>query len=219
MERREEILRAAARVYALHGYRGSTTRRIADDAGVNEITIFRQFGTKDALIHEAIATCGGNTPPASLPEVPVDPLAELEAWAREVRSHITSNRSLIRRCMSEREEHPQLIATANQGPLRAATELRRYLGRLHDQGFVAEPFDTKAPTAMLMGTLFADSMGRDVMPGIYPGTSDHAIQQYAELLLRAIGVNTGRQPERHVEHPKESAVVHDSAHTAEPSDQ
>src|ERR1051326_2984409 len=53
MERREELLRAAARVYARHGYRGSTTRRIADEAGVNEVTIFRQFGSKDALIHEA----------------------------------------------------------------------------------------------------------------------------------------------------------------------
>ncbi len=191
MERREELLKAAARVYALHGYRGSTTRRIADDAGVNEITIFRQFGTKDALIHEAIATCGGNTPQASLPEVPVDPVAEIQDWATHVRSHIISNRSLIRRCMSEREEHPQLIAMANQAPIRAAQELRQYLGRLHQYGFVARPFDTRAPSAMLIGTLFADSMGRDVMPDIYPATPDLALHQYTELLLRAIGVNPG----------------------------
>lgn len=191
MERRDELLRATARVYALHGYRGSTTRRIADEAGVNEITIFRQFGTKDALIHEAIATCGGSAPPASLPEVPTDPTTELQQWARQVQSHINANRSLIRRCMSEREEHPQLIATANRGPIRAATELQTYLERLHEHGFVVEPFDARAPTAMLIGSLFADTMGRDVMPEVYPATPEAAVQQYTALLLRAIGVNTG----------------------------
>jgi len=50
MESRERILAAAARVYAEHGFRGATTRRIAEEAGVNEITIFRQFGSKAALI-------------------------------------------------------------------------------------------------------------------------------------------------------------------------
>lgn len=207
MERREELLKAAARVYALHGYRGSTTRRIADEAGVNEITIFRQFGTKDALIHEAIATCGGNAAPASLPEIPVHPVTEIQEWARHVRSHIVDNRSLIRRCMSEREEHPQLIATANQAPIRAASELRRYLGRLHEHGFVSEPFDTRAPTAMLIGTLFADSMGRDVMPDIYPATPDLALRQYTELLLRAIGVNPGYPSE----HPTQRTTEHANA--------
>lgn len=231
MERRDELLQAAATVYALHGYRGSTTRRIADEAGVNEITIFRQFGTKDALIHEAIATCGGNSPPASLPEIPIDPLAELQDWGRQVRSHICSNRSLIRRCMSEREEHPQLIASANRGPIRAATELQKYLGRLQEHGFVDQPFDTKAPTAMLMGTLFADTMGRDVMPDIYPATPDGALRQYAELMLRAIGINSRRQPEYRVEHTNEhtnehttmnsgvDGAAHDAAGTSEHSDQ
>lgn len=208
METRDELLRAAARVYALHGYRGSTTRRIADEAGVNEITIFRQFGTKDALIHEAIASCGGNQAPEALPAIPVDPAAELQVWARQVRLHINTNRSLIRRCMSEREEHPQLIATANQGPIRAAMALREYLGRLYEHGFVDEPFDTRAPTAMLIGTLFADSMGRDVMPEIYPPTADGAVAQYTQLLLRAVGVDTQPIAARAARQPQRSAECH-----------
>lgn len=214
MERREEILNAAARVYATHGYRGSTTRRIADEAGVNEITIFRQFGTKDVLIHEAIATCGGNASSASLPEIPVNPAAELRDWARAVRAHMATRRSLIRRCMSEREEHPQLIAATNQAPLRSANELQQYLERLHEYGFVDQPFDAKAPAAMLLGTLFADSMGRDVMPDIYPATPDSAIQQYTQLLLRAIGANAG------VDISTEHDVVHgDGAHSIEHADE
>ena len=58
MNVRDQLLAAAARVYAEAGYRGATTRRIALAAGVNEITLFRHFGSKDALLREAIARCG-----------------------------------------------------------------------------------------------------------------------------------------------------------------
>jgi AcrR family transcriptional regulator len=187
MERREELLRAAARVYAQHGYRGSTTRRIADEAGVNEITIFRQFGTKDALIHEAIATCGGDAPAPSLPAAPADPVAELTQWALKLRAHISGTRMLLRRCMSERDEHPQLIASANQGPIRAARDLRGYLERLRERGLVDEAFDARTAASMLIGSIFADAMGRDMMPEVYPGAHAPAVEQYVRFLLRGIG--------------------------------
>ena len=51
---RDQLLAAAARLYGEHGYRGTTTRRIAEEAGVNEVTLFRLFGNKTALLEEAI---------------------------------------------------------------------------------------------------------------------------------------------------------------------
>lgn len=188
MERREELLRAAARVYARHGYRGSTTRRIADEAGVNEVTIFRQFGSKDALIHEAIATCAGGPEIPELPSTPVDPMTELTTWSEGVIQHLRGTRAMIRRCMSEQEEHPQLGNSSNATPLRASTQLRTYLTRLRQQGLVESDFDVKAAAAMLMGALFSDAMGRDVMPEFFPATSTKVAALYTQLLLRAIGV-------------------------------
>ncbi len=193
MERRDELLRAAARVYAMHGYRGSTTRRIADEAGVNEITIFRQFGTKDTLIHEAIASCGLGGPLSELPKVPVDPHRELKHWAVNLRTYICASRLIIRRCMSERDEHPQLSATANRGPVRAAEELQAYIGRLKEHGFIDGEVDAKAASAMFMGTLFADAMGRDTMPEIYPSPPAAAVELYTGLILAAIGFSA-QQP-------------------------
>src|SRR3712207_1163119 len=87
VENRARILEAAARVYAEFGYRGATTRRIATAAGVNEVTLFRTFGSKAALIDEAVrssAAAGASSRSAlaaSLPEIPVDPERELTAWA------------------------------------------------------------------------------------------------------------------------------------------
>jgi AcrR family transcriptional regulator len=45
---------AALKVLAERGYAGATTRRIADAAGVNEVTLFRRFGDKRQLILAAI---------------------------------------------------------------------------------------------------------------------------------------------------------------------
>jgi AcrR family transcriptional regulator len=210
MERREELLRAAAKVYARHGYRGSTTRRIADEAGVNEITIFRQFGTKDALIHEAIACGGLNGPLAELPAVPVDPHAELQQWTATIRSHIYASRMLMRRCMSEREEHPQLSASANRGPLRAAADLQSYFGALKTHGFLEGDVDAKAAAAMLIGTIFSDAIGRDATPDIYPATPAVAVEQYTTLILRAIGMSERKPRRRSSKNGPHSAVNNDS---------
>ena len=80
MSTREALLEVAARLYADHGWRGATTRRIAEAAGVNEVTIFRQFGSKELLLLEAIQSASRDDS-ATLPAVPQDLRAELGAWA------------------------------------------------------------------------------------------------------------------------------------------
>jgi AcrR family transcriptional regulator len=47
---------AALAVLAERGYAGATTRRIAEAAGINEVTLFRRFGDKRQLILAAIHT-------------------------------------------------------------------------------------------------------------------------------------------------------------------
>ncbi len=49
-ETRLRILAATRELLAKKGRRGTTTREIADLAGVNEATLFRHFGHKDALV-------------------------------------------------------------------------------------------------------------------------------------------------------------------------
>jgi len=51
---RDRILKAAAEIMAEKGYARATTRSIADAAGVNEVTIFRHFGSKRNLLSEMI---------------------------------------------------------------------------------------------------------------------------------------------------------------------
>jgi AcrR family transcriptional regulator len=46
---------ATIKVLAHEGYHGATTKKIAEEAGVNEVTIFRRFKNKENLIREARA--------------------------------------------------------------------------------------------------------------------------------------------------------------------
>jgi AcrR family transcriptional regulator len=48
-DRREQILVVARHLFARQGFRGTTTRQIADQARVNEAILFRHFRSKEAL--------------------------------------------------------------------------------------------------------------------------------------------------------------------------
>jgi AcrR family transcriptional regulator len=190
MNRRNEILAAAAEVFAQHGFRGSTTRRIADAAGVNEITIFRQFGSKEALIREAMQLLAQSADLTTLPDVPGDPETELTQWSEAFFQHLRLRSSIIRKTMSELEERPEMSECASEVPRRASKDLCDYLAALKRQGRIKAEFEPKTAAAMLMGTIFADAMGRDMMPDIYPA-EEKAARMYAQLLLRALGVENG----------------------------
>lgn len=48
-ERRQQIVEAAADLFSRKGFRGTTTREIAEAAGISEAMIFRHFATKREL--------------------------------------------------------------------------------------------------------------------------------------------------------------------------
>lgn len=196
MDTREIILTAAIDVYAQHGFRGATTRRIADAAGVNEVTVFRHFGSKDALLAAAVRHAASQHPAYELPDAPGEPLAELTDWAQAQLDHLRSRGSVIRTCMAEMETRPELTGCAAVGPRAAVAALSRYLLALRAHGFVNRDFDVKAASAMMMGALFADVMSRDMVPELFPAKT-RAAHAYASFLLRALGVDqaeTGPEP-------------------------
>jgi AcrR family transcriptional regulator len=60
--RREQLIKAAMRLFSEQGFHGTTTREIAEAAGVNEAIIFRHFASKEelywAVVSEQIHSSG-----------------------------------------------------------------------------------------------------------------------------------------------------------------
>lgn len=181
------LLKAALKLYAEHGSRGATTRRIAQEAGVNEVTLFRHYPSKQALLHAAIHSFAEETPVARLPETPKDLAAELEAWARDHHRNLYKLRTLIRTVMGEFEEHPDHCKQTLCLSVRIANELTDYLATAQRLGMASRDFEPAAATTLLMGTLFDDAMGRDLMPERFTFPMRDSITHYMNLFLRAIG--------------------------------
>lgn len=187
IESRRRILEAAARVYAECGFRGATTRRIAHEADVNEVTLFRIFGSKAALIAEALGSGALVDPRPALPEEPIDPELELTRWAVAHLAHLRDARSLILKTLGELEERPELAECAKCGPLESYRLVRAYLARLLHAGLVDAEVDPSVAAPVLLGTLFADAVGREFMPELYPTEPDTAAELYVRVFLRGIG--------------------------------
>jgi AcrR family transcriptional regulator len=187
MDTRERILQAAARVYAQHGFRGATTRLIAIEAGVNEVSLFRTFGSKAALFEAMMQSHAASLPVPTLPDVPGDTQTEITAWCAAVLAHMRQWRSIIRKSFGELEERPEAAIVMCEGPNCAATALAAYIARLQAAGRADETADIATAVSMFMSSLFGDAISRDVLPQAFPQPEEDAPARYVSVFLRAVG--------------------------------
>lgn len=187
MDTRSLILDAALDVFADGGSRAATTRRIAAAAGVNEVTLFRHFGTKEALLDEALQHAAQRAAAEVLPAGPERPREALETWCVAHLRALCAARSLLRASFAEVEDRTAARRLASDAPARMTEDLRAWVARLQAAGKAAGEVDRDAAAAMLMGAMLADAISRDVMPERYPADVEESARQYARLFLRMIG--------------------------------
>jgi AcrR family transcriptional regulator len=188
---RERILEAAARVYAQYGFRGATTRLIAQEAGVNEVTLFRLFGSKAQLFDELLNKQLHASTLPTLPTEPGDPEVELTEWCAVLLAQMRASRSFFRKMIGETEERPEAARSACMGPHFAAEGLERYVGKLRERGLADLDADCRTAISMFMSALFGDVMVRDAMSEhFFPEPEEDAPARYVRTFLRAAGVTT-----------------------------
>lgn len=196
MVSRERILEAAARVYAKHGFKGATTRLIAIEAGVNEVTLFRTFGSKGALLEAVLIQHVSKLDAPTLPADPVDPRREVSAFIESNLQKIAEMRPLLLHSMSEFEDRPEAHEFACRGRTQVHDTITTYIRQLQAKGLADPQTDADVAALMLTGTVTSDVMGRAIVPTIYPPLEGIA-DRYATLFLRAIGVrDTIARPEQ-----------------------
>lgn len=195
-EIRHRILAAAAHVYAQFGFRGATTRLIAADAGVNEVTLFRTFGSKAELLHSMLQSqVAANSAPAIGGNLG-DPEAELTAWCSALLEHLRGHSHIIRKTIAEAEERPDAACAACEGSNAAGASLALYVERLRESGFADPDSDPRTAVSMFMSAMFGDALYRDVMPEVFPQPMESAPTKYVQTFLRAVGHRAASLPDR-----------------------
>ena len=84
------LFEAVVRVFADRGYAATTTQEIAARAGVSEVTLFRRYGSKAALIESALIHCLSRSAFGGVvagEEVRVDLIALVEAYEATNRAY------------------------------------------------------------------------------------------------------------------------------------
>ena len=186
MVSRERILEAARRVYAKHGFRGATTRLIAIEAGVNEVTLFRTFGSKSALLEAVLEQYSNDPDGPALPEEPVDPVDELTRFVRVNLERVRGMRPVLLHTMSEVDERPEAAQFACRGRHDVHDTITSYIRRLQARGLAAPDLDVDVAAVMLVATVMSDAMARHFVPDVYPPL-DEAAERYVRSFLRLLG--------------------------------
>ncbi len=156
---RARILAAARELFERNGTRGTTTREVAERAGVNEATLFRHFGSKRALLDAMREqACGVQQFRAVLAALPgTDLAADLRTIAYQAVEHMREKRAMM--CVSLAEDAAGTDdAPEWRGPSQILTDLAAYFGgRTGARLLRGEP---EFLARLFLGILFSYVVGR-----------------------------------------------------------
>jgi AcrR family transcriptional regulator len=186
---RDRLIDVTARLFAEAGYHGTTTRRIAQEADLNEVTVFRHFGSKDALIREALRVVARERRPM-LDIAAADPITELNRWALACFTHFYDHRNLIRRMIGEMVERPEIAPGLCEDTNEEFFQLHRFLEALKERGDARPDVRSEAAAGMLIGALLSNALWRDLLPNMPP--PEENVRLYVELMIRAVGADRRR---------------------------
>lgn len=169
---KERLLAAAAEVFAREGLQGATTRVIAREAGVSEVTLFRLFENKERLLAEVLAqVCHGLS--ETLKEKAGwtnDLRADLLAYGRAYNDMMVKNEAMIRNLIGEasrQPEHARQLIKESVKPARV--RLIEYLREAQERGEVRAGLDLPIVADMFTGMLLAGMLRR----------SSHKVTEYS----------------------------------------
>lgn len=190
---RQRLLDAASRVYGRDGLAGATTRAIALEAGVNEVTLFRHFQSKDRLLAAVIGENFGAQPSAAAVPIPAftdDLRADLLQLARRYETLLTENLPFVRTMIGEIQhhgrEHEKQVFKGVFRPLKEALvarlEAARSAGKLRSE----VPADLLAD--LLGGMLFTGVIRRSSKEIKVDYSATTYLEAAVDLVLRGAAV-------------------------------
>jgi AcrR family transcriptional regulator len=188
---RQRILDAAVEVGSRLGYAQATTKAIADAAGVNEVTLFRHFGTKENLFSEAIDEYGG---PALAPvleqQMTGDYRQDLMTYGRVVFSLLLERREILQLMLCESTNIPEVRTVLARNPEELRRSLASYLQSQMVQGIVREQH-SELLAQVFMGMFFAYAISLNILDSaIEPPVSD---EQFVESCVDLFFTGTIKQ--------------------------
>jgi AcrR family transcriptional regulator len=178
---RQRILEAAEKVFSRDGFQGATTREIAREAQVNEVTLFRHFRTRDDLLRETILYRTIAPEELAGPEIlwKGDLPGQLEKYVRKYYALLLEREALVRAVVGEGRLLPPAVREAvleKLAPMRAALIERLQLAK--NAGCIRPNVDLGCAVDILRDTVHTGMLRHTMY-----GTEGYSVDTYLRTVV------------------------------------
>lgn len=185
------LLTATRALLAQKGRRGTTTREIADLAGLNEATLFRHFGSKDALVEACVAHyCKSEEIEQLIASLDGDLESDLRRIGLALIARMESLRDLIVMSLAEEESTGPVGTAPWRGPIAIRQLLADYMTKRVKDGELEG--DPPFLARFFMGMIFSQVMGRKKFPQEYPSDPQEVLDLQLGIFLNGSRAGTVR---------------------------
>ena len=182
------LLEATLKLISEKGYRGATTRKIAQEAGVTELTLFRHFGSKEKLFKELL---GSYTFLPRLKELlpKLDGLSSREALeliATRFLLTLKERKSMVRIIYSEYTTYPENIREVyNKFVLEMRTTLAAYFEGLQKRGVLRKNISPAMTARMFLWIIFSYFRSEEIMQssGMKKAAMEKQIREMIDIFM------------------------------------
>ncbi len=187
---RDRILSAALTLFSQKGYIGATTREIAAEAGIAELTLFRHFPRKELIIEELLQTRSilsavRDIMPA-VQKLPCE--AALDMIARVFLATLRERKELLKIFLSECSRYPDQIKEMHISFMVDLFEtLAEYLKDLQKKKNIRSMEFTSAAQAFF-GIFYSYFISREIIGFVDASgiSEDDSIRNYIDLFIHGI---------------------------------
>ena len=190
-ERRQEIIRAAVEVFARNGFGGSTTREIAENAGISEAMIYSHFRNKQdlytAIIDERLQESEPLYYPLDAMRNKDDPRVFTTIVANYLRRH-SEDPTFLRLLLFSGLEGHELASMFVAGPVRKFFEfLADYIGERIKEGAI-KPVNPEISSRCLLGMVHYFVVLREILGDDALNTIDYneAVETIVNIFCQGI---------------------------------
>ncbi|KRM11679.1 TetR/AcrR family transcriptional regulator [Paucilactobacillus suebicus] len=153
----ERLLTAFSDLVLKYGYRGTTTKKIADVAGVNESTIFRHFKDKHGILNELVNKYLQDADQAANDFKPIGDIElDLIQGAKIYETFTTTHRSVFLIGLRESYQFPEIADAVRQLQQRFKKILVDKFTEMAESGEISSTVDIKNETDNFVLMIFGN---------------------------------------------------------------
>lgn len=186
---RARLLQAATEIFAMEGIEGATTREIARVAGVNEVTLFRHFPSKDELLGAVVQHVMALQAEAlsHQQELTQDLLIDLKHYAWVYNTMLEAYEALICTFIGEAKRRPEAARRVIQEAVQPLREkLMAYLRNAQGWGTVRQDVDPEVAIDLFTGMLLSGMLRRCSGTSLLNYSRESYIESCVDIFVQGI---------------------------------